>query len=337
METLSPRRSTFGWSALVIALAGVVCTPAVAAQPVLSGPDGASKRNVLVIGIDGTRWDRLEEAIAAGRTPNLSRLIRRGFGVPSELDYAPPEALTISEVGWSSVASGVWPEKHGVFGYRLNMDPGQATKNGYADFLTRIESVRPRLSTFLASDWGNIGTEESGGPIFGDAADAVSATAISENTVEAWDEGDRGVTRVAARYLRRGDPDAGFVYLGAVDEAAHVLGSATPAYLEAIEKADRRVGRLLRAIKQRKTRKREMWTILVTTDHGQQNLGFGSTFSHGFGSTLERTAFVIAAGRGAADAVMPETAEIVDIAPTALRRLGIRVDPTWNLDGRPLW
>jgi predicted AlkP superfamily pyrophosphatase or phosphodiesterase len=312
-------------------------TPASAAQPELSGPKGKSKRKVLVIGIDGTRWDKVKEAIAAGAAPNLKRLIRRGFGVPAELDYAPPAALTISEVGWCSVASGVWPAKHGVLGYRLNADPGQATKNGYSDFLTRIEAERPRLSTFLASDWGNIGTTESGGPIFGSAADAISATAITENTIEAWDAGDREVTRVASRYLRRGNPDAGFVYLGAVDEAAHIRGSATPAYTEAIERADRRVGMLLRAIKKRDTRKREIWTILITTDHGQQDLGYGTTFSHGFGSELERTSFVIAAGRGAASAPMPAAAEVVDIAPTTLDRLRIPVDPAWNLDGRPLW
>ena len=133
--------------------------------------------------------------------------------MPSLLAYQPPEAATLSEVGWSSIATGVWPAKHGVRGIFVNNDPGQATKNGYPDFLTRVEQVRPGLSTFLASNWANIGRHENGGPIFGDRIDARYALA-APGTIEGWDQADQEVTDVAARYLREGDPDAGFVYLG---------------------------------------------------------------------------------------------------------------------------
>ncbi len=37
---------------------------------------------------------------------------------------------------------------------------------GYLDFLTRIENARPGLSTFIASDWDNLGLPLNGGPIF---------------------------------------------------------------------------------------------------------------------------------------------------------------------------
>ena len=158
------------------------------------------------------------------------------------LPYTPPAALTISEVGWSTIASGAGPAKHGVNGVFLNSDPRQAAKNGYADFLTRAESLRPAVSTFLASDWANIGTPANGGPIFGTAIDARHALA-AEDSVDSYNRGDAEVTAVSARYLRRGDPDAGFVYLGAVDETAHLIGSATPAYRDAIAVADKRIGR----------------------------------------------------------------------------------------------
>src|SRR3712207_9329060 len=64
-------------------------------------------------------------------------------------------------------------------------------------------------------------------------------TLFRSETIEAWDTGDAQVTRAATRYLRRGDPDAGFVYLGLVDETAHLAGSATPTY-----DADRKSTRL---------------------------------------------------------------------------------------------
>jgi hypothetical protein len=319
-------------AAVVCALA--LCAPAAIAQPApLAGPDGTSLNKVLVIGTDGTRWDLLDAAMRSGRAPNLARLRRAGFGRPSLLEFA-PETITLSEVGWSSIASGVWEDKHGIDGTSFNMDPGQATKNGYLDFLTRIENRRARLSTFLASDWDNIGLPENGGPIFGTAMDANFAARVEVETIAAWDRGDVQVTEAATRYLRRGDPDAGFVYLGLVDETAHLAGSATPTYSAAITTTDSRIGRLLRAVRSRPAYPFESWTVLVTTDHGQKPLSEPSVISH-FGDTpLERTAFVLGSGPGLGRRVAGP--RVVDILPTVLHQLGLRTAPSWDLDGRSL-
>lgn len=317
---------------LVVALVTAVGAPAAGAQQ-LDGPSGTSDAKVLVIGLDGTRIDLVNQLMDEGNAPNLAALRGDGFLVPSLLNYAPPAALTLSEVGWSSISTGVWPPKHGVSGYMLNKDPGQATKNGYPDFLSRIEQVRPGLSTFLASDWENIGLHESGGPIFGDAIDTRFALA-AEDTLDSYDQGDKAVTNAAADYLEHGNPDAGFVYLGVIDESAHAVGSATPAYIDAIEKTDARIGKLLSALRSRPTYLQERWLVVVTTDHGQQALKYPSVLSHGGGTELERTSFVGLAGFGA-----PTTApdpRIVDVQPTVLSYLGIPVDPAWNLDGKAL-
>jgi Type I phosphodiesterase / nucleotide pyrophosphatase len=299
----------------------------------LAGPSGTSLNKVLVIGTDGTRWDLVEKAMKAGKAPNLARLRRTGFGRPTTLLYG-PHTLTLSEVGWSSIASGVWEDKHGVDGNKLNMDPGQATKNGYLDFLTRIENSRPRLSTFLASDWDNIGTPLNGGPIFGTAMDANFAAHIPAETIDNWSRGDVAVTDAATRYLRRGDPDAGFVYLGLVDETAHLAGSATPTYANAIVSTDGRIGRLLKAIRARPTYAFESWTILVVTDHGQRPLSEPSPVSH-FGKTkLELTSFLFGSGPGLGRNVKKPL--IVDILPTVLHQLGLATPRSWNVDGHTL-
>ena len=284
--------------ALTLAVCSLaLAAPSALAQQPLAGPDGTSLNKVLVIGTDGTRWDLLEKAMKAGKAPNLARLRREGFGRPSLLHYG-PHTLTLSEVGWSSIAGGVWDDKHGVDGSKLNMDPGQATKNGYLDFLTRIENRRSRLSTFLASDWDNIGLPLNGGPIFGTARDTNFAARVPAETIENWNRGDVEVTDAATSYLRNGDPDAGFVYLGLVDETAHLAGSATPTYANAIATTDARIGKLLRAIRSRPTYAFESWTILVVTDHGQRPLSEPSPISH-FGKTkLELTSFLIGAGPG---------------------------------------
>jgi Type I phosphodiesterase / nucleotide pyrophosphatase len=317
---------------LAVSLLALAAPPALGQTAPLDGPDGTSLNKVLVIGTDGIRWDRLQAEMRSGRAANLTRTRRQGFGLPSRLEYG-PGTNTLSEVGWSSVASGVWEDKHGVDGTKLNMDPGQATKNGYLDFLTRIEQGRPRLSTFIASDWDNLGLAENGGPIFGTAMDANFAARVTVETVEAWDAGDEQVTRAATRYLRRGNPDAGFVYLGVVDETAHLVGSATPAYARAIRTTDGRIGRLLAAVRGRPSYPFESWTVLVTTDHGQRPLTEPSLISHFFDTPLERTVFVIGSGPGLRRVTR---ARVVDVQPTVLHQLGLRVDPAWRLDGRSL-
>jgi len=314
-------------------LLAVAAPAALAQSKPLTGPDGTSLNKVLVIGTDGTRWDLVEKAMKAGKAPNFASLRRDGFGRPTTLLYG-PNTLTLSEVGWSSIASGVWDDKHGVDGSKLNMDPGQATKNGYLDFLTRIERSRSQLSTFLASDWDNIGLPLNGGPIFGSAMDANFAARVPAETIDNWNRGDAAVTAAAERYLRRGDPDAGFVYLGLVDETAHLSGSATPTYAAAIRTTDKRIGRLLRAVRARPTYPFESWTILLTTDHGQRPLTEPSVLSH-FGKTkLELTSFVFGTGPGLTARVKKPL--IVAINPTVLHQLGLRVPRSWNLDGHTL-
>ena len=106
------------------------------------------------------------------------------------------------------------------------------------------------------------------------------------------------MTQAASSRLRRADPDASFVYLGVVDETAHLVGSATPAYADAIATTDRRIGQLLRAVRSRPSYPFESWTILVTTDHGQRPLDEPSLVSHLSQTPLEITAFVAALGPG---------------------------------------
>jgi hypothetical protein len=312
----------------VVALLALVL--AFAAPPAFAG---TSLNKVLVIGTDGTRWDLVQKEIKAGKAPSLKGIAARGFGRPSLLRYA-ANTLTLSEVGWSSIASGVWEDKHGVDGHLLNMDPKQATKNGYLDFLTRIERSRPSLSTFLASDWDNIGLPLNGGPIFGSAMDVKFTPRVPSETLDNWNRGDAAVTRAARRYLRHGDPDVGFVYLGLVDETAHLAGSATPAYTSAIALTDTRMGELLTAIRNRPTFPFESWTIIVVTDHGQRPLTEPSPISH-FGHTkLELTSFLIGSGPGLGKRVKKPL--VVDVLPTVLHQVGLRVPRSWKIDGHTL-
>lgn len=120
---------------------------------------------------------------------------------------------------------------------------------------------------------------------------------------------------------------ASFVYLGAPDETAHVLGCGAT-YEAAIRRADARLGGLLAAVRSRASYADEQWTFLVVTDHGHVDAG-----GHGGRTPEERTAWVAAAGPGIGPA--PRPLRHADIAAQVFAALGRHPDRHWTLDGRP--
>ncbi len=67
---------------------------------------------VLVLGLDGMNRASVESLVAAGSLPNLSRMMARGFTAPlqSRGEYLAPQV-------WTTVATGVKPEVHGIEGF----------------------------------------------------------------------------------------------------------------------------------------------------------------------------------------------------------------------------
>jgi predicted AlkP superfamily phosphohydrolase/phosphomutase len=67
---------------------------------------------VLLIGVDGLEWDLVLRLLRDGKLPNLAQIMRKGiFG---ELESSQP---TSSPIIWTSIATGVNPEKHGIKGF----------------------------------------------------------------------------------------------------------------------------------------------------------------------------------------------------------------------------
>lgn len=77
-----------------------------------SAPPPAEPPPVLIVGLDGFEWNVIEPSIAAGRMPNLARLMERG--VCGTLDTLEP---TNSPRLWTTLATGKLPEKHGILGF----------------------------------------------------------------------------------------------------------------------------------------------------------------------------------------------------------------------------
>jgi len=80
--------------------------------------DSNNTDRAFVLGIDGVPWDLIQKWIKRGELPNLGRL--REGGVAAPLDSTTPPTTPTS---WPSIATGVWPDKHGIYGFqRLESD-----------------------------------------------------------------------------------------------------------------------------------------------------------------------------------------------------------------------
>ncbi|MER7582470.1 alkaline phosphatase family protein [Kitasatospora sp. NPDC097691] len=270
-------------------------------------PNGTKQAKTLVIGIDGTRYDKLLTADA----PNLKALMAAGMTATGNL-YANPLAPTLSGPGWSTIATGVWPDKHQV---KDNAFTG-ARFDLYPDFATRLETADPADSTLVIGSWNPITAN-----VFNGRADL----RIPES------ENDPKTASDAADYLAHGNPDATFLHFDEVDEAGHAHGGASADYLAAIHSVDALVGQVVQAVKSRPTYGDEDWLIVVTTDHGHTDAG-----GHGGNSANERQTFLIADGAGHTPGSHRYDVKPVDIAPTVLKHEGAAIDPAWQLDGKPV-
>lgn len=208
------------------------------------------------------------DRVKAANAPNLKGLMAQGLTAKSTL-YANPMAATSSGPGWSTIATGVWPDKHGV------KDNSFTGKNytAHPDFLTRAENAKPSLNTYAAADWEPITSTDQNGPIFSAKVDKRLSL---KGDRDGYGAEDPKIATAAAAELRDQNPDASFVYLGQVDSAGHSYGAASQQYLDAIGRVDALVGQLLTAVQNRPTYAQENWKILVTTDHGHTDAAWAT-------------------------------------------------------------
>ncbi len=284
---------------------------AMAAATSTTAAQSERRPKVLLIGLDGIRVDILQ----AADTPNLDALARAG-----EISFtARTRPKTVSGPGWSSMLTGVWMNKHGVEGNDFSSNRYET----YPDFLTRIEQLRPELSTLAVLDWPPLGTSQDGGPLVSHKVDLV-INVNGDNL--GYGPADALSVDLAATRLRDGDPDATFIYLGDPDVVAHDTSSLSPEYRASIETADRQVGVLVAAVRARPTYEQEDWLILSSTDHGRSDDG-----GHGKESLEELTIYYLASGPLVGE-LSGEPFEIVDVTCAALTWLRFDIDPSWGLD-----
>jgi len=274
-------------------------------------------KKVLYLGIDGCRFDSIEKA----ETPNLDALMKSGIKSDHCLILGEryQKNDTISGPGWSSIYTGVWADKHGVHD---NTFKG-SNYNDYPHYFQRIREAQSnaRLASFVT--WT---------PIKKFIVSAADVNEADEDEITRnYAKSDTVAAAKAVKELTENDPTVVCYYIGNVDETGHKFGfhPSVPQYIAAIEEADKHVGEVLSAIKNRKTYAQEDWLIVVTSDHG----GKGTSHSSGHKIPEIYNSFLIVSGDAAQKGDFSEQVYLVDAVPTMLTFLGVEIDPKWKLDG----
>lgn len=303
------------------------CTPDEKQEPV-------SKKVIFVI-VDGIPDDVIDSVA----TPNLDKIIAEGGITKATMGgekggYS--QTPTISAVGYNSLLTGVWANKHNVWGNSIK-DPNynyatifRLYKDQFPDGKTAIFSTWLDNRTKLAGD----GLSQTGGLSIDYHFDGLEVDTVNYP----HDEErkfiyliDEEVSKEAAKSISETAPDLSWVYLEYTDDMSHKFGNS-PQFVDAVEKADVQIGRIWDAILEREANFNEDWLIVITTDHGREDSGYG----HGGQSTRERSIWIATNSKNI-NSHFNGVGQTVDILPSMANFLELEIpkDQAMELDGVP--
>jgi predicted AlkP superfamily pyrophosphatase or phosphodiesterase len=285
--------------------------------------------------VDGIPPDVLEQTA----TPVLDEISAEGAYTRAYVGGAVgerSESPTISAVGYNSLLTGTWANKHNVWDNSVD-DPNYA----YWDIFRIAKSGNPELVTAIFSTWVDNRTR-----LVGDGLDAAGGSKIDyhydglELDTERFPHDDAGdylrqidaaVAEEAARYIGEVGPDLSWIYLEHTDDVAHRFGDG-PEFEAAVRLIDARIGLVWESIKARRTRHDEDWLIMVTTDHGRDA---ETGKEHGGQSARERATWIVTNSRRL-DPSFFQNPGIVDIMPSLADHLGLTIPQSVRaqLDGK---
>jgi hypothetical protein len=285
----------------------------------LDMPEVPMIKKALLIFIDGF----IPEGIDTSQTPALDALL--AHAASSRLTRA--ESTTISGSGWSSFLTGVHWDKHQV--------PDNAFLNpNYTDYphiFARLKQARPQAVVGGCQSWGPIET----GLVEPSSPDFTSFHDYYDYDDDYWDAAscDSLCAEDVIGFAAEPSMDLLVVMFGELDGVAHQSGYGAnfDTYQRMLTKTDGHVGDIVAAIKARPTYDDEDWLVIVGTDHSGNPTGH-----HGQNIPEHRLTPLIVSGPSVALGEIWPPPQTVDIVPTALKHLGVSIDPAWGMDGVPV-
>jgi predicted AlkP superfamily pyrophosphatase or phosphodiesterase len=247
------------------------------------------------------------------------------------------ETPTISAVGYNSLLTSTWVNKHNVWDNDIK-DPNYH----YKDIFRIAEENNPEVKTAIFSTWTDNRTKliGEGLPQTGnvsldykfDGLELDAAKYPHDRNAGYIHKIDEAVSDDAARYIRENGPDLSWVYLEYTDDMAHRFGDSKQFY-DAVLIADKQIGKVWTALREREMKFDEDWLIVITTDHGRDSV---SGKNHGGQSNREKSTWIVTNARKL-NARFTQTPGVVDIMPSICNHLGIDIgqEIQQEMDGVP--
>ena len=292
----------------------------------------------LLVVVDGIPADVIERL----STPAIDSISAKGGYTHAYVGGAVGQATespTVSAVGYLSLITGTWANKHGVY-----RNYGITPNYQYWDIFRAAKYSNPDLVTGIYSTWidnrkvliGN-GKPEAGGDKLDIVVDGFEVDSDFYPVLESIDriqQVDARVVAEAASSLKTDGPDLSWVYLQHTDDIGHRFGDGDRMD-EAVIWIDRQLGHLWAAVRARETEHPdEDWLVIVTTDHGRDA---EAGRDHGGHTERERTIWIATNSDNLAPAFYA-TPAIVDIYPTIVDHMDLRLPDaiTAGLEGASL-
>ncbi len=251
------------------------------------------------------------------------------------------ETPTISAVGYNSLLTGVWANKHNVWdNYGAAIDSINYT---YWNIFRLFKAQYPKKKTAIYSTWIDNRTKliSSDAKQAGNTMPDIVFDGMELDTVHyPHDEAgyfynviDDAVINKAASSIKKDAPDLSWVYLEYTDEMGHRYGNGD-SLTNAVRLLDGKLKKLWEAIDYRRQNFNEDWQLWITTDHGRENNGY----HHGGQSERERTTWIATNAKNLNGYFKKGNAGIVDIMPSIAKHLGVAIpkERVMETDGIPL-
>lgn len=249
---------------------------------------------VLLILVDGMRSDSLERA----GHPFIEEMKAKGSHTLEAQTVMPSVTLPCH----MSLFHSVKPERHGIL------------ENVYTAQVRPIAGLFEQLAAHqqvcgMFHNWSELRDLARPG--------SLAHSCFISGTAYTYEASNQMLTDHAIGYINDQMPDFTFLYLGLVDEIGHRHGWMSEAYIQSVNDSWDCIERAVRSIP-------ETYTVIVTSDHG------GHDRTHGTDRPEDMTIPILMAGSPFAPGNHIADANIIDLAPTIAKLLGVPSNKDWE-------